>query len=390
MASKSTVKEKFEAAVNVIHSLPKNGSFQPSYAMMLSFYSLYKQATIGPCNIKKPAFYDVVGKAKWDAWSKLGQMKSETAMQMYVEELKKIIETMPHTENVTDFIEKLGDFYELIDEESSEGPLPKLIRNSSPKRQSLQDNVILQTDTIHNDRVPNEDLNGELNGIKDLTLDISSYSNGNVCNRIRENGDHSPNGHHSPNGDHSSTTDHSPNGDHSSTSGHCSDGDHSPSTMVCKRLMSDTQDRERGLNGINGEIEPVKGFISGQGGSFDNGHTSGHTDSDIHDDSCTSSLSEDEEFCDTTDVSNLPTDISYTGNESTSEQNTTGNTNQPSYHLSNYNHDTTTSSVSQSEYSTHQTTTTATSPESNSCLAGPRQLVPAGRTYIQEIGRAHV
>ena len=41
------------------------GSFQPSHALMLKFYSYFKQATLGPCNIPRPAFWDVVGKAKW-------------------------------------------------------------------------------------------------------------------------------------------------------------------------------------------------------------------------------------------------------------------------------------------------------------------------------------
>lgn len=41
------------------------GTFQPSHEMMLKFYSFYKQASVGPCNISKPAFWDVVGKAKW-------------------------------------------------------------------------------------------------------------------------------------------------------------------------------------------------------------------------------------------------------------------------------------------------------------------------------------
>ena len=31
----------------------------------LQFYALYKQAKNGPCNIPKPAFWDVIGKAKW-------------------------------------------------------------------------------------------------------------------------------------------------------------------------------------------------------------------------------------------------------------------------------------------------------------------------------------
>ncbi len=32
---------------------------------MLQFYSYYKQATQGACDIARPAFWDVVGKAKW-------------------------------------------------------------------------------------------------------------------------------------------------------------------------------------------------------------------------------------------------------------------------------------------------------------------------------------
>ena len=34
----------------------------------------FVQATIGPCNKDKPGVFDLVGKAKWDAWNKLGAM----------------------------------------------------------------------------------------------------------------------------------------------------------------------------------------------------------------------------------------------------------------------------------------------------------------------------
>jgi acyl-CoA-binding protein len=40
----------------------------------LQFYGLYKQATVGPCSTKAPAFIDFVSKAKWDAWNELGNM----------------------------------------------------------------------------------------------------------------------------------------------------------------------------------------------------------------------------------------------------------------------------------------------------------------------------
>lgn len=109
-----TSEERFRAAVNVIKNLPKQGSFQPSTELQLKFYSYFKQATEGPCTIAKPSFWDVVGKAKWDAWKSLGDMPKEEAMGKYVDELKQIIETMSFTESVSKFVEILGPFYEFV------------------------------------------------------------------------------------------------------------------------------------------------------------------------------------------------------------------------------------------------------------------------------------
>lgn len=41
----ASVQEKFQAAVNVIKNLPKNGPYQPSTVMMLKFYGLFKQVS---------------------------------------------------------------------------------------------------------------------------------------------------------------------------------------------------------------------------------------------------------------------------------------------------------------------------------------------------------
>ncbi|MEE6466974.1 hypothetical protein FKM82_007109 [Ascaphus truei] len=107
---------RFEAAVNVIQSLPKNGSFQPSNEMMRKFYSFYKQATLGPCKIPRPSFWDPVGRYKWDAWSSLGEMSKEDAMIAYVDEMKKILETMPMTEKVEELLQLIGPFYEIVED----------------------------------------------------------------------------------------------------------------------------------------------------------------------------------------------------------------------------------------------------------------------------------
>ncbi|RWS31195.1 acyl-CoA-binding domain-containing protein 5A-like protein [Leptotrombidium deliense] len=108
-----SVEDQFKAAVNIIQSLPKNGHFQPSNDLKLKFYGFYKQATEGPNTTSKPAFYDIVAKAKWDAWKKLDSMSKEQAMKGYLSHVK-IVETMSYTEEIADFYDVLGPFYEIV------------------------------------------------------------------------------------------------------------------------------------------------------------------------------------------------------------------------------------------------------------------------------------
>ncbi|XP_077562205.1 acyl-CoA-binding domain-containing protein 5 isoform X2 [Haemaphysalis longicornis] len=112
-----TTEERFNAAVEVIRGLPKNGSFQPSHDLQLKFYAYYKQATqgsIAECKVPKPRFWDIVGNAKWDAWMKLGDMSKEEAMEKYVEELVKIVEAMSYTDNVAKFVDLLGPLFDSV------------------------------------------------------------------------------------------------------------------------------------------------------------------------------------------------------------------------------------------------------------------------------------
>jgi len=127
-----SIQEKFEKAVNVIRNLPKNGSYQPSHELQLRFYAYYKQATEGINCHPKPSFWEVVKKAKWDAWTKLGNMTKEEAMAHYVQELRKIVETMSYTDNVAMFLNSLDNFYENVPVEDLEmlvGPVIEKIRS---------------------------------------------------------------------------------------------------------------------------------------------------------------------------------------------------------------------------------------------------------------------
>ncbi|XP_030260068.1 acyl-CoA-binding domain-containing protein 5A-like isoform X2 [Sparus aurata] len=116
-----SLEAKFAAAVKVIRSLPEDGPFQPSDDMMLMFYSYYNQATLGPCDIPRPmGFWDNRGKAKWDAWSSLGNMTQEEAMKNYIENIQLILETMPISDEVSELVYELGDFYTEVDQEGEE------------------------------------------------------------------------------------------------------------------------------------------------------------------------------------------------------------------------------------------------------------------------------
>lgn len=46
----------------------------PGNEAKLKLYGLFKQATVGKVNTKRPGMTDFVGKAKWDAWNSLGSL----------------------------------------------------------------------------------------------------------------------------------------------------------------------------------------------------------------------------------------------------------------------------------------------------------------------------
>ena len=63
----------------------KTLSERPDNATLLKIYALYKQATAGDVDGKRPGFADLVGRAKWDAWNALAGTDRNEAMQQYVD-----------------------------------------------------------------------------------------------------------------------------------------------------------------------------------------------------------------------------------------------------------------------------------------------------------------
>ena len=80
------LKSRFEQAVADSKQLPE----KPDNATLLQIYSLYKQATEGDVQGKRPGFTDMVGRAKWYAWDGQKGKDTKTAMQEYVDLIESL------------------------------------------------------------------------------------------------------------------------------------------------------------------------------------------------------------------------------------------------------------------------------------------------------------
>lgn len=77
---------KFKQAAEQVQDLPK----RPDNATMLKLYAYYKQATVGDVTGNRPGFTDPVGRAKFDAWTEVKGATSKSAMQAYIDLVKKL------------------------------------------------------------------------------------------------------------------------------------------------------------------------------------------------------------------------------------------------------------------------------------------------------------
>jgi diazepam-binding inhibitor (GABA receptor modulator, acyl-CoA-binding protein) len=75
------LKAQFEKAQADVKQLDDD----PGNAAKLKLYALYKQATSGDVDGKRPGMMDMVGRAKWDAWNEVKGMSSNDAMQAYID-----------------------------------------------------------------------------------------------------------------------------------------------------------------------------------------------------------------------------------------------------------------------------------------------------------------
>ncbi|XP_061390651.1 acyl-CoA-binding protein-like [Musca vetustissima] len=61
----------------------------PPDNVILELYSLYKQSTVGDCNIEQPVALDLKDKAKWNAWNEKKGMSQDDARAAYIAAYEK-------------------------------------------------------------------------------------------------------------------------------------------------------------------------------------------------------------------------------------------------------------------------------------------------------------
>jgi diazepam-binding inhibitor (GABA receptor modulator, acyl-CoA-binding protein) len=77
----ASLKAQFDKAVTESKKLPE----KPDNSTLLKIYALYKQATEGDVEGKRPGLTDFVGRAKYDAWAAIKGKAKNDAMQEYVD-----------------------------------------------------------------------------------------------------------------------------------------------------------------------------------------------------------------------------------------------------------------------------------------------------------------
>lgn len=98
-------------------------------------------------------------RAKFDAWKRLGALPRDKAMEAYVDELRKIVETMSYTDNVADFYGSIGQL-DNVSIEDLQLVAPVAIKQArSDPNSPLHSRETSPTRSI-NDMIPNGYVNG--------------------------------------------------------------------------------------------------------------------------------------------------------------------------------------------------------------------------------------
>lgn len=108
------IEDEFNAAVNIIKNLPKEGEISLEPDLKLTLYGLYKIATEGDNNTEKPPLWHLSSRTKWHVWNDLNGMSEIEAKEKYVFELKKLLKYIFKTKDIKTLLKSDMSFTEKI------------------------------------------------------------------------------------------------------------------------------------------------------------------------------------------------------------------------------------------------------------------------------------
>ena len=81
-----TLQAQFDQALRDSKTLTE----RPDNMTLLQIYAVYKQATEGDAEGKRPGMTDMIARAKWDKWASLKGTSKDLAMQKYVDLISEL------------------------------------------------------------------------------------------------------------------------------------------------------------------------------------------------------------------------------------------------------------------------------------------------------------
>lgn len=88
LSSMNELHSQFEQAAKSLRRLKE----RPDNDTLLSLYAFYKQGTEGDVHGCRPGFFDFIGTAKQEAWTRLKGMPQDEAMRQYITLVRQLLD----------------------------------------------------------------------------------------------------------------------------------------------------------------------------------------------------------------------------------------------------------------------------------------------------------
>lgn len=88
--NQSNLENRFNMSCMLIKTLVT----RPHDKDLLYLYGMYKQATIGDCNVDEPSRFSIKSHAKWEAWNMNKDIEKSVAMAFYIGRVDEIFATL--------------------------------------------------------------------------------------------------------------------------------------------------------------------------------------------------------------------------------------------------------------------------------------------------------